>query len=80
MSDVRRCTHSTAREERSEGGWAVTQLHPDGLNIILAPFQVVQPPRRVESERKLLSIAARGEKKREVKGGCSREAAKTIGW
>lgn len=64
VSDVRRCTHNTAREERSEGGWAVTQLHPDGLNIILAPFQVLQPPRRVKSERKAALSRCQGWKKK----------------
>lgn len=69
---VRRCTHNTARAEYSEGGWAVTQLHPDGLNNILAPFQVLQPPRRVKSERKAALSRCQGwKKKREVKGGWS---------
>lgn len=63
----------------SEGGWAATQLHPDGFNI-LSWFQLFSSlfEKNKTKKKHTAAVALIAKRKKEVKGRCSVEAMKAI--
>ncbi len=68
----------------SEGGWAATQLHPDGFNILswFQLFSSLLEKKKKKTQHTTAAAAAaaalNAKRKKEVKGRCSAEAMKAI--